>query len=213
MVVRVDLISRSMVSRQRRTRRPKSRSARTGRVSSAPMLQRERSVSACSRIPREQGPQVSTTNMRRSTSMMWVPRSWALACSDSTTFPTIRTGVAGGATSRRSGFRSSSSPTSRGPPSRWPVALRSISSTPLLLMRSSRLLVRRTAKMCGLAVVLPSFATILKAGLVDRLHVAIAPILLGRGIRLWDDLRGLEAGYTVKAETAPSGTIHLTFQR
>ena len=53
----------------------------------------------------------------------------------------------------------------------------------------------------------------LKAGLVDRLHVAIAPILLGRGIRLWDDLRGLEAGYAVKAETAPSGTIHLTFQR
>lgn len=53
----------------------------------------------------------------------------------------------------------------------------------------------------------------LKAGLVDRLHVAIAPILLGRGIRLWDDLRGLEAGRTVKAETAPSGTIHLTFER
>jgi dihydrofolate reductase len=53
----------------------------------------------------------------------------------------------------------------------------------------------------------------LKAGLVDRLHVAIAPILLGRGIRLWDDLRGLEAGYTVKAETAESGTVHLTFQR
>src|SRR4029077_3027429 len=32
----------------------------------------------------------------------------------------------------------------------------------------------------------------LMAGLVDRLHVAIVPILLGRGIRLWDDLRGLE---------------------
>lgn len=53
----------------------------------------------------------------------------------------------------------------------------------------------------------------LKAGLVDRLHVAITPILLGRGIRLWDDLRGLEAGYSVKAETAESGTIHVTFQR
>lgn len=53
----------------------------------------------------------------------------------------------------------------------------------------------------------------LKAGLVDRLHVAIAPILLGRGIRLWDDLRGLEAGYMVKAETAESGTVHMTFQR
>ncbi|MGO7538484.1 dihydrofolate reductase family protein [Rhizobium ruizarguesonis] len=53
----------------------------------------------------------------------------------------------------------------------------------------------------------------LKAGLVDRLHVAITPILLGRGIRLWDDLRGLEAGCTIKAETSPSGAIHLTFQR
>ena len=31
----------------------------------------------------------------------------------------------------------------------------------------------------------------LGAGLVARLHVAIAPILLGGGIRLWDDLRGL----------------------
>ena len=53
----------------------------------------------------------------------------------------------------------------------------------------------------------------LKAGLVDQLHVAIAPLLLGRGIRLWDDLRGLESGYAVTAETAPSGTIHLTFRR
>lgn len=53
----------------------------------------------------------------------------------------------------------------------------------------------------------------LKAGLVDRLHVAIAPILLGRGARLWDDLRGLESGYTVTTEAAESGTTHLTFQR
>lgn len=53
----------------------------------------------------------------------------------------------------------------------------------------------------------------LKAGLVDRLHVAIVPILLGRGIRLWDDLRGLESGYTVTADTADSGVTHLTFAR
>jgi len=53
----------------------------------------------------------------------------------------------------------------------------------------------------------------LTAGLVDQLHVAIAPMLLGRGIRLWDDLRGLEADYEVVAETAESGTIHLTFSR
>lgn len=53
----------------------------------------------------------------------------------------------------------------------------------------------------------------LKAGLVDQLHVAIAPILLGRGIRLWDELRGFETGYTAQSETAESGTIHLTFKR
>lgn len=53
----------------------------------------------------------------------------------------------------------------------------------------------------------------LKAGLVDRLHVAITPILLGRGLRLWDELRGLEEGYIVKTETAESGTVHVTFER
>lgn len=53
----------------------------------------------------------------------------------------------------------------------------------------------------------------LAAGLVDELHVAITPILLGRGINLWDDLRGLERDYRVESVTAPSGTIHVTFTR
>ena len=53
----------------------------------------------------------------------------------------------------------------------------------------------------------------LKAGLVDQLHVAIAPIILGRGVRLWDDLRGFESDYDVTTETAESGTVHLTFRR
>lgn len=53
----------------------------------------------------------------------------------------------------------------------------------------------------------------LQLGLVDDLHVAIAPILLGRGVRLWDDLRGLENDYSVTAVTAPSNTTHLTFRR
>ena len=57
----------------------------------------------------------------------------------------------------------------------------------------------------------------LKAGLVDQFHVAIAPVVLGTGsgsgIRLWDDLRGLESGYTVTTESAPSGTTHITFRR
>jgi dihydrofolate reductase len=53
----------------------------------------------------------------------------------------------------------------------------------------------------------------LEAGLVDRLHVAIAPILLGRGNNLWSDLRGFEAGFNVVSETAESGTVHITFTR
>lgn len=53
----------------------------------------------------------------------------------------------------------------------------------------------------------------LRAGLVDELHVAIVPILLGRGIRLWDDLRGFEAGYEATTEGASSGVTHLTFRR
>lgn len=53
----------------------------------------------------------------------------------------------------------------------------------------------------------------LLAGLVDELHVMIAPILLGRGTRLWDDLRGLELTHNVKSEVAESGTIHVTFSR
>lgn len=53
----------------------------------------------------------------------------------------------------------------------------------------------------------------LSAGAVDRLHVGITPILLGRGQRLWEELRELEQGYEVTSEVAPSGTIHVTFSR
>ncbi|UOQ60911.1 dihydrofolate reductase family protein [Leucobacter rhizosphaerae] len=53
----------------------------------------------------------------------------------------------------------------------------------------------------------------LAAGLVDHLHVVQVPILLGRGVRLWDGLEGLEAGYDVDSVTTPSGVTHLTFTR
>lgn len=54
----------------------------------------------------------------------------------------------------------------------------------------------------------------LRDGLVDDLHVAVVPIVLGQGIRLWDDLRGLEEDYDAEAVTAPeSDTMHLTFTR
>jgi dihydrofolate reductase len=53
----------------------------------------------------------------------------------------------------------------------------------------------------------------LAAGLVDHMHVVVVPIVLGRGVRLWDGLEGLEQGYEVEATSSPSGVTHVTFSR
>jgi dihydrofolate reductase len=53
----------------------------------------------------------------------------------------------------------------------------------------------------------------LAAGLVDHLHVVQVPIVLGRGVRLWDGLEALEQQYDVEAVSTPSGVTHLTFTR
>jgi dihydrofolate reductase len=53
----------------------------------------------------------------------------------------------------------------------------------------------------------------LAAGLVDHLHVVQVPIVLGRGVRLWDGLEALEEQYDVEAVSSPSGVTHLTFTR
>src|SRR5205085_11764340 len=51
------------------------------------------------------------------------------------------------------------------------------------------------------------------AGLVDFAHIAIVPIVLGRGVRVWDGLEGVEANYDVEATSSPSGVTHVTFNR
>ncbi|BEP16632.1 dihydrofolate reductase family protein [Acidothermaceae bacterium B102] len=53
----------------------------------------------------------------------------------------------------------------------------------------------------------------LLAGLVDQLHLMVAPIVLGRGTRLWDDLPGLDLTHKVTTEVADSGTTHIVFTR
>lgn len=53
----------------------------------------------------------------------------------------------------------------------------------------------------------------LRAGLVDELHLLVAPLFLGRGYRLWDDLTGFENTYTVTTEAAESGVVHVTLTR
>jgi dihydrofolate reductase len=53
----------------------------------------------------------------------------------------------------------------------------------------------------------------LAAGLIDHMHVVVVPILLGRGVRLWDGAAGLEERYQIEATSSPSGVTHLTFTR
>jgi dihydrofolate reductase len=51
----------------------------------------------------------------------------------------------------------------------------------------------------------------LAEGLVDHMHLAQVPIVLGRGVRLWDGLESLEDTYDIEAVSTPSGITHLTF--
>ena len=53
----------------------------------------------------------------------------------------------------------------------------------------------------------------LAADLIDHMHIAIVPIVLGRGERLWDGLEELEQRFNVESVSSPSGVTHLTFTR
>jgi dihydrofolate reductase len=53
----------------------------------------------------------------------------------------------------------------------------------------------------------------LAADLVDHLHIVVSPILLGRGVRLWDGLEALERRFEVEVTASPSGVVHYVFTR
>lgn len=50
------------------------------------------------------------------------------------------------------------------------------------------------------------------AGLVDHMHLVQVPIVLGRGVRIWDGLEALEDTFDIEATTTSGGVTHLTFQ-
>jgi dihydrofolate reductase len=52
----------------------------------------------------------------------------------------------------------------------------------------------------------------LRAGLIDELHLAIVPILLGRGERLFDHLGDGQVGYTVEFVSSPA-VVHARLVR
>ncbi|MFE7268361.1 dihydrofolate reductase family protein [Streptomyces sp. NPDC057592] len=49
--------------------------------------------------------------------------------------------------------------------------------------------------------------------LIDHLHIAVVPIVLGRGERLWDGLEGLEKRFQAESVTTSGGVTHMTFTR
>lgn len=53
----------------------------------------------------------------------------------------------------------------------------------------------------------------LRAGLVDEMHVAIAPILLGHGERLWDHLQGISSRYECVELASSPAVVHARFAR
>lgn len=53
----------------------------------------------------------------------------------------------------------------------------------------------------------------LAARLIDHMHIVVVPILLGRGVRLWNEMEGLEKDHEIEAISSPSGVTHMTFTR
>lgn len=53
----------------------------------------------------------------------------------------------------------------------------------------------------------------LAADLVDTAHIVQVPIVLGRGVRLWDGLEGLEERFDLEVVSTPGGVTHLNFTR
>ncbi|MGW0245262.1 dihydrofolate reductase family protein [Nocardia goodfellowii] len=53
----------------------------------------------------------------------------------------------------------------------------------------------------------------LQADLIDFLHIAIVPIVLGAGVRIWDHLTGLEERFSVESISTSSGLTHQLWNR
>ena len=113
------------------------------------------------------------------------------------------------------------------PPFHTPVVVLTHRPRPDLVLGETRFLFRdatprealaeATALAGGLDVRLGGGPTtvreFLDADLVDHLHVVVSPIVLGRGVRLWDGQEGLEDRFDVETTASPTGVVHHVFTR
>jgi dihydrofolate reductase len=53
----------------------------------------------------------------------------------------------------------------------------------------------------------------LRAGLVDEMHLAYSPLLLGSGERLWDSLDQAPDGYEIAEFVGTPAALHVRFVR
>jgi dihydrofolate reductase len=53
----------------------------------------------------------------------------------------------------------------------------------------------------------------LQAGLIDEMHLAISPILLGDGASLFEGIDLQALGYLVKEHVSTEGAMHLVVER
>lgn len=49
--------------------------------------------------------------------------------------------------------------------------------------------------------------------LVDYLHMVVSPIVLRRGVSVWEGLEGLEDRYDIETTASPSGVVHHVFTK
>ena len=98
------------------------------------------------------------------------------------------------------------------PSSRWPTP-RSTSSTPHpaeALRQAKEAADGKDVRLGGGVATVREF---LEADLVDTMHVAVAPVELGRGERLWDSPEDLLDRFHLETVPSPSGVTHLLFWR
>ena len=141
------------------------------------------------------------------------PRSWA-ATSSARSVARGRTtsGRGGGATTRRSTRRCSCSPTTCGPSfTLADTTFHFIDATPAEALRQAKQAADgKDVRLGGGVATVREF---LDADLVDTMHVAVAPVELGRGERLWDSPDELLDRFHLESVPSPSGVTHLLFWR
>ena len=125
----------------------------------------------------------------------WGRRSWAATCSgpSAATGPT-RSGRAGGATIRHTTIRRSSSlhhPHESITMQGGTVFHFVTDGAEAALERAYEAADRQDVRLAGGASTIQQY---LRAGLVDEMHLAYSPLLLGSGERLWSDLDGRQKG-------------------